>query len=46
MNHILIVEDNKEITENLTLLLKENGFSIESISKQSELEKMLKKKQI
>lgn len=43
MNHILIVEDNKEITENLTLLLKENGFSIESISKQSELEKMLKK---
>ena len=26
MNHILIVEDNKEITENLTLLLKENGF--------------------
>lgn len=43
MNHILIVEDNKEITENLTLLLKENGFSIESISKQSELEKMLEK---
>ena len=40
MNQILIVEDNKEIAENLSLLLKENGFSIKTISKQAELEKL------
>ena len=41
MNQILIVEDNKEIAENLSILLKENGFSIKTISKQAELEKTL-----
>lgn len=41
MNQILIVEDNKEIAENLSILLKENGFSIKTISKQAELEKIL-----
>lgn len=43
MNQILIVEDNEEIAENLSILLKENGFSIKTISKQSELEKALEK---
>lgn len=41
MNQILIIEDNKEIAENLSILLKENGFSIKTISKQAELEKTL-----
>lgn len=41
MNQILIVEDNEEIAENLSILLKENGFSIKTISKQAELEKTL-----
>ena len=41
MKNILIVEDNKEIAENLSILLKENGFSIKTISKQAELEKIL-----
>ncbi len=43
MNQILIVEDNEEIVENLSLLLKENGFSIKTISKQTELENVLEK---
>lgn len=41
MNQILIVEDNEEIAENLSILLKENGFSIKTISKQAELENTL-----
>ena len=44
MNQILIVEDNEEITKNLSLLLKENGFSIKTISTQAELEKVLEEK--
>lgn len=43
MNQILIVEDNEEIAKNLSILLKENGFSIKSISKQAELENVLEK---
>ncbi len=43
MNQILIVEDNEEIAENLSILLKENGFSIKTISKQVELKNALEK---
>lgn len=41
MKHILLVEDNEEITKNLSFLLEENGFSIKAIDKQAELEKTL-----
>ena len=41
MNNILIIEDNEEITDNLSLLLKENGFSSKIIYRQAELEKVL-----
>lgn len=43
MNQILIVEDNEEIAENLSILLKENEFSVKTISKQEELENILEK---
>ena len=41
MSHILIIEDDKEIAENLSILLKENGFSSKIIYRQAELEKVL-----
>ena len=41
MSHILIIEDDKEIAENLSILLKDNGFSSKIIYRQTELEKVL-----